>query len=36
MTDEDLCECDRPDERDNPHRHVRSFACELWEKSNEQ
>lgn len=30
MTDDDLCECDRPDERDNPHRHERTIECARW------
>lgn len=25
-----LCECDRPDELDNPHRHTRDEVCEKW------
>lgn len=25
-----LCECDRPDESDNPHRHDKSEVCVFW------
>lgn len=25
-----LCECDRPDQRDNPHRHILDIACVYW------
>ena len=25
-----LCECDRPDEADNPHRHEKDMACVYW------
>lgn len=28
--DADLCECDRPDESDNPHRHKLDEACVYW------
>lgn len=28
--EQDLCECDRPDERDNPHRHDKTMACIYW------
>ena len=31
MTDEShLCECGRPDELDNPHRHNFDWACVYW------
>jgi hypothetical protein len=30
---EKLCECDRPDEKDNPHRHELSVACIYWERA---
>lgn len=30
MNEDDLCECDRPDESDNPHRHERDMACVYW------
>lgn len=25
-----LCECDRPDQRDEPHRHTLDVACVYW------
>lgn len=25
-----MCECDRPDEADNPHRHNKDMACVYW------
>jgi hypothetical protein len=28
--DADMCECDRPDEADNPHRHTFDVACVYW------
>lgn len=28
--DDDLCECNRPDEADNPHRHTFDVACLYW------
>jgi len=29
-SDTDPCECDRPDEADNPHRHTFDVACVYW------
>lgn len=29
-TDDDLCECDRPDRADDPHRHAFDVACVYW------
>ncbi len=29
-SENDLCECDRPDQRDEPHRHKIDVACVYW------
>ena len=32
-SERELCECDRPDELDNPHRHKFDVACVYWRAS---